>query len=398
MNPATVLLLGVIAVLILAGSRLAFGKRAVPAWIAPFFATGAVFLAIGALIGPQGANLFTDQILQSLDPLIVIGIGWIGFLYGTHFEWRLLRRYPITIHAATLFVSLFTFALIAGTSWLLISGVLAPGLPWREQVAAAAILGVCGAGTAPAGVFQLSSAWRISTRNLNVLRLFAALDDLPPVLLLGLMNALLRPAAHGSPLLWIVYTIGLGAGLGMICHWLFPKGDDARHNFLILLGVVSLGAGAAAMLRLSPIFVSALAGMIFANLSPRKETAYGMLASREHTLYAIFLLMAGVLFRFEWSAVATLLPAFIGVRALGKLMGGYVSWRLFLARSHISPLIGAGLLFQGGMALAMAVSYDHSHGDSMVHQVTTTILVAVVINDLMAPFIAGGVLGARRQK
>ncbi len=333
--------------------------------------------------------------------MLVIGLGWIGFLYGSHFEWRLLRRYPPALYAAGFAEALLAFAVVAGAAWLLLRHGLAADLPARELAAAALILGICASGTAPAGVFQLSPRRRIANTDMSTLRFFAAVDDLPAMVLLGLMSALLHPQVQGAPLgvpwLWLAFSVAIGLGLGIITHWLYPGSDDVRHNSLILLGIVSLGAGAAFMLRLSPLFVTTLAGITFANLSPRKEHAYGLLAEREHQLYAVFLLVAGVLFRFDWAPIAILAPAYLLLRAAGKVAGGYAGRALFLRGGGVSPLIGAGMLFQGGMALAMVVSFQRTHLAELDHQVATTIVVGVVVNELLGPLVAGLVLGGRRE-
>jgi hypothetical protein len=69
--------------------------------------------------------------------------------------------------------------------------------------------------------------------------------DAPALLVLGLMNALLHPTADtwmaGWP--WFAVTLGLGVGLGVVAHWIFPTTASVQDNSLILLGVIALGAG-----------------------------------------------------------------------------------------------------------------------------------------------------------
>lgn len=402
MSTGSILLLAALAVLVLVGARAGFGNRALPAPLRPLVETGTVFIVLGALLGPSGLNLFTEGLLSQLSPVIVIGLGWIGFLYGSHFEFRLLRRYPPGLYAAAFTASLVTFAAVAGLSWLLLSRGLAAGLPARELVAAALILGVCAMGTAPAGVFQLGGRSGLRADDVSALRFVSAVDDLPSVLLLGVMGAFLRPQMQGvpglEPVLWLVFSIGCGVGLGFITHWLFPTQDDVRQNSLVLLGVVSLGAGAAVMLHLSPLFVTALAGITFANLSPRKERAYGLLADSEHQLYTVFLLVAGLLFRFDWGPLLILVPAYLLLRGMGKLAGGYAACVGFMRGAGVSRWIGAGLLFQGGMALAMAVSFQRTHLQTLDSQVTTTIVLGVLIFELIGPYAAMAALRRRRRR
>lgn len=406
MATGTILLLAALAVLAVAGARVGFRNLPMPVGLRPLFETGTVFIGIGMALGPSGANLLTAGLLSQLSPVIVIGLGWIGFLYGSHFEWRLMRRYPPGPYAVVLAETLVTFAVVGGACWLLLSYLLVPELPAAGRLTAAAILGVCAMGTAPAGVFHLSGHRSIGGEDLNLLRFLAAADDLPALVLLGLAGAFLRPELHGAaaggaPLLpawlWLAFTLGIGIGLGLVTHWLFPERDDVRENSLVLLGIVSLGAGAAELLRLSPLFVTALAGMVFANLSPRKERAYGLLADSEHTLYTVFLLVAGLLFRVDVSPLLVLVPAYLLLRALGKLAGCYAGLAAFLPGSRASPLLGAGMLYQGGMALAMAVSFQSLHADALDRQATTAVVVGVVVFELAAPWIAQAALAGRRR-
>jgi hypothetical protein len=398
MKPATVLLLALLAAAVLAGTRLGFGRRRIPPALRPLTDTGVGFVFLGALLGAQGANLVTAGILAQLSPVLVIGLGWIGFLYGSHFEWRLIRRFPGGLYAAGLLQALVTFALVSGGAWWLLSAWLAQGVPWQERAAATLILGICASGTAPAGVFTLASRRRISADNLNALRFLSAVDDLPGVALLGMMGALLHPdnGAGGPwlPGLWLALSTGIGVALGYVTHWLFPTGEDVRINSLVLLGIVSLGAGAAAMLSLSPLYVTTLAGMAFANLSPRKESAYGLLAQREHTLYAVFLVVGGLLFRFDGTPLYWMVPAYLLLRAAGKVAGGWLSRAAFLGPA-VSPWIGAGMLFQGGMALAMVLSFQRTHLAALDSQVTTTIVLGVVASGLLGPPVVGRVLSLK---
>ena len=399
MTTGTLLLLGALAALAIAAPRLGFRTSDMRPTLRAILDTGAVFIFVGALLGPQAGGLFTQATLVQLSPLLVLGLSWIGFLFGSHFEWRLLRRYPPGIFAAGFLIAGCVLALVAGATWWLLPHLLPGALPPRARLEAALVLGMCASGTAPAGVFRLTTRRLLTRENLNALRFFAAVDDLPAIVALGVLHAFLRPGGEASAAawgwFWLALSIVMGLTLGLLTHWIFPKGDDVRHNFLTLLGVTALGGGAAASLGLSPLFVSALAGAGFANLSPRKEMAYGLLAEREHSLYVVFLLVAGMLLRPHWGVVFVLAPAMLLLRVSGKLAAGALSWRIFLARSRLSPWIGAGLLFQGGLAMTLAISFVRSDGSTLLHEVATAVVVTVLVSELLAPYAAARALGRR---
>jgi Kef-type K+ transport system membrane component KefB len=168
--------------------------------------------------------------------------------------------------------------------------------------------------------------------------------------------------------------------------------------------MVSLASGAAAVLKLSPLLICVLSGIVFANLSTRKEKAYGLLEKGEHSLYVVFLLLAGMMFDFEWAYVWILVPAFVLLRGLAKVAGGWFCTRMLGSDPQVSKAIGVGLLYQGGLTLAIVVSLEHAYRVDFEHAgtrispyVTTTIVFAVLVNELIAPLLAGRVLGARRR-
>ena len=426
MTAGTLLLIVAAIVLALAGARYTFVSRGLPGWLQPLLGTGVLFVFLGLLTGPQGANLFTETIIAQLNPVLVIALGWIGFLYGSHLEWRLLKRYPINLYLGGFFESLVTFGLVAGGSWWALQTWGADLGSATERLLGALILGICAAGTAPAGLFLLTFGRKMEARHLNTLRFFSAVDDLPALFVLALMDAFFRPDSHisrlmapseapgGSPqgeglfgviesvtmmegAFWLFITLGLGAGLGVITHWLFHRGDEQRQNSLILLGVVSLGAGAASLLHLSPLVVMALAGSTFANLSHSKESAYGLLVEREQSLYAVFLMISGMVIYFDIRSLLLVVPILVGLRTVGKLLGCYVVARWFLPGLSLSPFLGAGMLFQGGLALALSVSFYRSQEVPWASTLFTGILLSVVLNELLAPWLTATVISRKNE-
>ena len=53
--------------------------------------TGVPIVLLGALLGP-GLGVLDDVTLHVLEPIIALGIGWVGASFGARLEWRMLRR------------------------------------------------------------------------------------------------------------------------------------------------------------------------------------------------------------------------------------------------------------------------------------------------------------------
>ena len=49
---------------------------------------------LGLFLGKRGLNVLSPGVLAGLNPLINLGSGWMGFLFGFQLERRYLRRFP----------------------------------------------------------------------------------------------------------------------------------------------------------------------------------------------------------------------------------------------------------------------------------------------------------------
>ncbi len=385
--------LAIVAVGLLA-SRLGLKTRRLSSGMTLLVGTGTPYIFVGLLLGPQGVGLVTPGFLDQLGPIVIMGFGWIGFLYGTHFEWRRLRRYKPRMYLGGFFESLLTLFAVSLAVWALLP-LVEPGMQAGFRLVASVGLGICAAGTAPAGVFALVDRPRIGRQDIDLLQFFSAVDDLPAVLALGILFAVLSPehVAGIGGLTGLLTSLALGAVLGLVSHLLMPGSREGRKQaFIVILGMASLCAGAATMLRLSPLFVGVVGGVFFANLSPRKEAIYGLLAQRERTLYAVFLIVAGALLRFEATRmVLVVAPAYALLRVTAKVLGANIGARLSAAKDA-HPWLGLGLVFQGGLGLVIAVQLDYSGHVSLSRLFLTTVVLAVVINDVLGMSLARRVL------
>ena len=89
MHPALAL-----ALLLIAGigiTRLSRPALRRPPLLDDLLATGVPFLLLGLLLGP-GLGVIDATGLRLLQPIIALGIGWSGALFGARLEWRMVRR------------------------------------------------------------------------------------------------------------------------------------------------------------------------------------------------------------------------------------------------------------------------------------------------------------------
>lgn len=348
--------------------------------------TGIIFLLLGALIGPYGFAIIDANALQHLAPVVVVGLGWVGLLYGSHLEVRRLRRLPMRLYRLVFTESLVTL-LVVGLSLGLLHEALGLSSPELVSTAVAAmILAATAAGTAPASLFLLRRERSVRGPTYEAMRFATALDDLPALFLVGIAFSLAGPISAGQ---WFLLQSALGVAFGLILKALLRHDLDEQAAGLVFFGLLGVSSGICAYLHLSPLWVNALAGATFVNLADhdQRESFYAALARREHVCYVLLLLLIGCSWNFHAAGVALPVAAYLLTRSTGKVLGGFLASRL-MDDGKVHPWLGLGLLSQGGMAIAIVTNYHWTFRDEASQKVVSVVLLAVLVNELVAPWAA----------
>lgn len=357
--------------------------------------TSLFFLILGAVIGPSGLELIDSQVLKQLSPIVVIGLGWIGFLYGNHLEYRDLRKFRSSLFWTAFGEAAVTFTLV-GSAFLLLGYF---DLVKPDPVAFV-ILASTSACTAPLRRFLTDDSESEETYQLA--HFCSELDDLPGILALGILFSIsppmVGPNLAASMAFWFGVHLVLGATFGWVTHLLYhsiesAEGEtDAGELTLVFFGMLSLSSGFAAYLDLSPLFVGVVSGIVFANISEHSDTLAAALAEREHTVFVLFLLVSGCNWPFRGFQAWIPLGVYLLVRMVGKVLGSRLSRRVFLSgedteASKASDRFGLALIPQGGLAIAMVVSYLWSFSTTAAAWAINIVHISVIANDLLAPYL-----------
>jgi hypothetical protein len=204
------------------------------------------------------------------------------------------------------------------------------------------------------------------------------------------------PLAGGS--LWILAALGLGVVCGILFLWLTRPRPGGEELVLFLLGIAAFASGAALQLQLSPLFVSVTMGAVVANLSPDPQRVFRVLQEWEKPIYVVFLMLAGALLSFPTPWIFPLALAYAVIRAGGKVLGNMAMVRALPLPFPTPRRFGLGLLPQGGISLAMAISGVLTYaglglGDlSAVDLLFSVVVLGVILSELTGPVFTRNVL------
>ena len=373
------------------GYHLSFRGFKLPLFAQKFYLTGTEFLFLGLLIGPQFLNLMDTRTILKLEPLATFILGWIGLLFGFQFEISKLRRYPIEYLTATLVDGVLT-------STLVFTGIFAGCMIFfafslSYSLIISLILCAAAACTAQTGLALISMDVTGGGKNLiTFLKYMSAVDGVGAMLMLGVVF-LMRPIiseADGGMLIQgrnaaIILCLS-GSLLTLFGLFLIGRLVE-REMVLVVIGMVVIAGGSAAVLHFSPLLANFILGIFLANLTRNKERIFNMLVGIEKPVYILALIFLGVNWQIDSGWFFLLAAGYALIRAVGKFAGGFSLRFLGPELRKFPSFIGLGLLAPGGLTLAILLDFHQGFPMEISSIILSIALPAVIYSDIISPHI-----------
>lgn len=359
--------------------------------------SGLEYILLGVGIGPTvSPDLSAIVDLTVLAPVIAFAAGWIGLLYGMELDFRTMMTVPdrsvrlaVGEGAVTGLAVGLTCQAVLGAGWPL------PHLNERDAAIAGWALG-CAAAAGSSGAVDLvrSRYVGLETELLPLLRRSARLGDLLAIAGFGALFCVYHEGAVNlakDPAFsdWILITMGLGLGLGVLFAAFLGDTTDDNHRFLALTGIVIFASGAAFFLNLGALAVNVLLGVVVVNWSRHGKGIYEVLERTQAPVRLVLLVFAGAL----WKPVAlgpglAMALGYIALRVAVKVVAGFLATVGTPLRSDLFR----GLMAQGDVAIAIAIGFRLVYSGPAIDLAYTAILGSVVVNELVAPRLLRGLL------
>lgn len=378
----TLLLVIAVALLAVLASqrRLLEARRLLLAHLA---ASGLVFILLGVLCGPHGGALLSVPTLASFDPLVALSLGSAGLLLGLSLERSVLKALPFRAFAASFSQSLVTLVLVAGACM----AVLWPtGRPdWSADLGGALLLAAAACLSSGHLALLWASSGRITMAQGRSVALLAFIDDFLGLFALAVALVFGTGASPAQGAMFLAEAIALGAVCALLFILLLEGPGRGAEATAILIGGVALVSGAAAYLRVSPLLSGFTAGALLVLFSRRKaDGLYRTLSNLERPVYLVLLFLIGahVNLRDAWAWM--FLPAFVGVRFLGKLWGGRLARKIAGLRLSLPTPLGYALIAPGAVSLCILTGYLLLNGGAMAQRIFDLGVVAAVVNEVLA--------------
>lgn len=360
------------------------------------FVSGLEYILLGVLLGPSVPGIHAFQDMTGLAPIIALGVGWVGLVYGMELNLRELVQARDSSAWLGSVESSLTLCIVGYVSHLLLAGGFFGPIRGEEAWLCAGVLACTAAAGSSSAVDLLARYHQHPGGLLPTLRRASKVGDLISISAFGVVFAVYHQGLTNTPRPlvaseWFLITIVTGGVLGLLFTVFLgeDEGEDDNQSFLAMVGIIALACGAAFFLRLTPLLVNLVLGLVLVNTSSVGAQVRESLSSASKPLTLLLLIFAGA----EWEPVsvipaAGLAVAYLSVRTVAKMVSAWVA----SVGRDLRPDLFRGLMAQGDVAIAMALSFRVVYDSDAVDLAYNAVLFSVVLNELIAPRILNGLL------
>lgn len=311
-----------------------------------------LLMLFGFVAGPAALDFLPDITQQWFPAVANMALVMVGFLLGGQLTVGELRERGGPVIRISMAVVLVTFAIVG-------LGLFAAGVP----APVALILGAIATATAPAATIDVVHGSGADTPFSRTLLDVVAVDDAWGLILFSLALALANLAvgqeatealAHGA---WdLGGALLLGVALGVPMAYLTGRIEPGEPTLYEALGLVFLCGGIALLLDVSYLLAAMTMGAVVANLASHHTRPFHAIDGIEWPFMVLFFVLAGASLEVEVLAHAgSWVAAYVVLRIVGRLMGGWLGGSLRPADPLVRRWMGLALLPQAGVALGMAL-------------------------------------------
>ena len=352
------------------------------------------FMLAGAVLGPSFLGLLNPEVQSRLSFLTDVALAFVAVSIGLELKLSTLKRLGSGVITVIFAESLFAFALVFTSVWLL-----------TRNLPMALIFGAIDPASAPAGTVAVIKEYKAKGSLTQTLYAVVGFDDGLGIIIFGFASAiarhLLSPSGEGGvlalvtePLLEIIISLGVGLILAFFFSLLTRKVNSKRDQFLLLFVFVMIATGLSQVFHLSLILTNMVLGMTVVNTqrSSLITQLHDAMADIMPLLFLLFFTLAGAnLHVSELPALGLLGLVYIAARSAGLMGGAWIGSIAGRLEPKIRNNLGMGILSQAGVAigLALIVKAEFAElgpmGELLGSTVITTISAACIIFELIGP-------------
>ena len=381
------------------GHRRSFLKLPFPA--KHIYLTGTEYIVVGFLLGKHGLNILNDGVLIQLHPLLALTLGWVGLLFGLQMDTQILRKFPRYYINLTFAQTVTTFLLMIAPMFFILQNHFHSS--FAPLLIAASALAASASCTGQSSLALIQKEFQLQrSRTMGLLRFVSGIDGVFAIFICCFISSLSSEARLfdipvPSWMQWFIISIFIGILLGLLLDILVRQNVTQSELMVFCVGFVVFAGGLAFYSRTSILFVTMLMGIVVSNRHDAEALA-SLMNVLEKPAFIILLIFAGALIPLAGLNLIEIIVGYAIFRIFSKFIGGWIGKKISSAPRRIPSHIGLGLLSQGGVSIAIAMSYYWHKPGPLADAVLITIVIAQIISELMSPHFVTAIIDASGER
>ena len=367
------------------------------------------YLIIGIIIGPCVLGIIGKGQLDNVFSVITdLALAFIAFSIGVEFKLSSFKHIGKSVIAITLTQALTTALLVDAV--IITMAIVKPDL---VPLPVAICLGAIATATAPAATLMVIRQYKAKGPVTETLLPVVALDDAVGLMVFSISLAIAKVFASNTaptfntiilePLLEIFGSLAVGALLGAILSFGMKFFKSRANRLCLCIAVVMAGCGLTRLsanlnvpgFSLSSLLVCMMIGAVYCNTFKQSYVIMEQCDRWTTPLFMLFFIISGAnLDIYNIVNVGVVGIVYVLVRAAGKYFGAMWGAAAVKAPKMVTRYLGLTLLPQAGVAIGMAAICATSLPPAEASAVTTIVLCATLIYELVGPVITKIALSA----
>ncbi|OQX55103.1 MAG: hypothetical protein B5M54_03765 [Candidatus Aminicenantes bacterium 4484_214] len=393
---------GLLILVAFLGSRFLVRRKKISS-VVFIFHTGLIYLLLGLALGEKGLKVIDSAVLNQLSPLLFLGLGWVGFVFGFQLEKRYLVRFQRRLISFSFLYFLIFLVAIGFLSYFCLKPLL--GLGPNQSLLFSLAVALLFSLTSPTILDVILYQTEGKELPSYLARFLVSVTSFWGMIGLGLFVFIsFSSTRQVSLILWPrAMIVMLGTGIPILLayffHHLTKRKFDEEELLLFLLALVFLCAGVAESLNIPPLYPPMILGIVYSNLTRKQERLYPLLLNSEKPMFVVLFILVGALWQpfLSWKLVVV-----ICLLILSKILilTGVVSRLVPFLRLSIPFFPGFGLCFlsSGVMGITFTVCVYLWWGRPSSQVFMNVGLLSVLSLDFISPWLIRWAIFKRKKE
>lgn len=343
--------------------------------------TGLLYLGLGYLIGPRNINLLNPEIINNLNVLFALVLGWVGFLVGLQMNWSGLKRFPFSYYRYSSLNFVITYLFSVLLLYLFTKQVFTHNIEIQDLL----VLALAGAITSPIMLAVVIRENRVRARLAHLLQFQAAYDNLLGIafVLILLIGSSLTPNTD-TAVFWLKQSIVIIVAI--ICAYVYKtlvkEKFTNEENLLYILGLILFLVGITLYLGSSILLATLVLGIGLANITKKRRKLYHSIQQVEKPMYVLLLIYAGL--NIDILTNSFLVVLFLVTHFVSKVLADYGARKSLPLNERHSGMMGLANTGMGGLSLAIILDYFIYNTYASKQYLITVVVIGLLVSDVLS--------------